>query len=108
MAANARKQLVDFVVARALEPVMRARPDGRSQVDRRKLQHVQDATRAEIERYRNYGSAEDVVVNFRRDLSSRAAEKVHRALRALDLPTIEDIRDALEAKAEDLGVRPGS
>ncbi len=108
MAANARKQLVDFVIDRALEPVMRARPDGRSPADRRKLEHVQDATRAEIERYRNYGSAGDVVVNFRRDLSSRAAKKVHSELRALNLPTIEDIKDAFEAKAEDLGVRPGS
>jgi hypothetical protein len=102
--SNAKQELVDFVIGKALDPVMRAKPEGRSDADRRALEHVQKATQSEIERYRNYGSAHEVVVNFKRDLSSSAAKKVHSELRRLDLPTIEDIRDEFERKADKLGV----
>ncbi|MBB2969935.1 hypothetical protein [Mesorhizobium sp. RMAD-H1] len=104
MAAEARRQLVDFVVERAFDPVMKAKPDGRSESERRKLKDVQEATRAEIERFRDYDSARDVLVNFRRDLDSDPAKKIHAELKALDLPTINDIRDEFEEKAKKLGV----
>lgn len=104
MPADAKRQLVDFLIDRSFDPVMKATPDGRSEAEKRKLDHVQDATRSEIERYRGYDSARDVVVNFRRDLNSHAAEKVHAELRELDLPTINDVRDEFEAKARDLHV----
>jgi hypothetical protein len=93
MSDNAKEKLVDFIVSRALEPVMKAKADGRPEAEQRKLKHVQDATGAEIARYRHYGSAKEVVVNFRRDLDSRPAGKVHAELKALHLPTINDIRD---------------
>lgn len=104
MAAEARRQLVDFVVERAFDPVMKAKPDGRSESERRKLKDVREATRAEIERFRDYDSAREVLVNFRRDLDSEPAEKIHAELKALDLPTINDIRDEFEEKAKKLGV----
>ncbi|YBV98304.1 hypothetical protein M1D80_16100 [Phyllobacteriaceae bacterium JZ32] len=104
MAAEARRELVDFVVERAFDPVMKAKPDGRSESERRKLKDVQEATRAEIERFRDYGSAREVLVNFRRDLDSDPAKKIHAELKALDLPTINDIRDEFEEKARKLGV----
>ncbi|MER8827747.1 hypothetical protein NKH73_06795 [Mesorhizobium sp. M0938] len=66
---------------------------------------MQQATKTEIERYRNYDSAQQVVVNFKRDLSSDAAKKVHSQLRRLHLPTIEDIKDGFEDKARKLGVK---
>ncbi len=103
MTANAKKQLVDLVVRRALEPVLHAKLDGRSDAERRKLERVQDATRVEIERFRRYGSAAEVITNFRRDLTSQPAKKLHRDLRSLDLPTLDDIRDEFERKAAELG-----
>ena len=106
MASNAQRELLNLVERKAFDPVMRAKPDGRSESERRKLQHVQAATRTEIERYRGYGSAEELVTNFRRDLSSDAAKKIHAELRSLGLPTIDDIREEFDRKAEELGARP--
>jgi hypothetical protein len=108
MSGDKKRELVDFLVGHAFEPVMRATPDGRSDADKARLDHVREATRAEIERFRNYGSAEEVLVNFRRDLRSRPAKKVHAELRKLDLPTIEDIREEFEKKADELGVEQKS
>ncbi|MDQ2762003.1 MAG: hypothetical protein M3Y22_00395 [Pseudomonadota bacterium] len=44
------------------------------------------------------------VVNFKRDLSSTAAKKVHGELKELGLPTVNDVRDEFEKLAADLGV----
>lgn len=104
MSADKKQELLAIVERKAFDPVMRAKPDGRSDADRKKLEHVQKATAAEIERYRAYGSAEELVTNFKRDLHSRAAKKVHAELRSLDLPTLEDVREAFERKAGDQGV----
>ena len=105
MSSKAQKQLVNFLVGRAFEPVLKEKPDGRPDAEKKKLKHVQDATRKEIERFRHYGSAEEVVTNFRRDLDSEPAKKIHRELKSLGLPTINDIRDEFEDKARELGVR---
>jgi hypothetical protein len=45
-----------------------------------------------------------VVVNFERDLDSEPAKKIHRESKALGLPTLNDVRDAFERKARDLGL----
>ena len=66
--------------------------------------NVQKATRAEIERFHNYGSAQEVMTNFRRDLDSEPAKRVHAELRSLDLPTLNDVRDEFERRAEELSV----
>ena len=105
MAANSKRQLAEFVIEKAFEPVMRAKRDGKSDAEGRTLQHVQQATRAEIERYRGYKSAAAIATNFRRDLNSAAAKKVHAQLRRLHLPTIEDIRDEFEDKVRELGIK---
>jgi hypothetical protein len=44
------------------------------------------------------------VTNFKRDLHSRAAKKIHAELKALKLPIIDEFRDEFERKARDLGV----
>jgi hypothetical protein len=44
-----------------------------------------------------------VVVNFRRDLNSEPARRVHSELRSLGLPTLNDIREEFERRAEALG-----
>ena len=99
-----KRELVDFLVKKAFNPVLHAKADGRSEADKRKLEHVRDATQAEIERYRDYGSAEEVVTNFRADLHSTVAKKVHAELKSLHLPTLDNIRDEFEDKARELGV----
>jgi len=88
----------------AFKPVLNAKPKGRSQAEQKKLEHVQKATRTEIERFHNYSSAKEVVTNFRRDLSSEPARRIHAELRSLGLPTINDLRDEFEKRAEELGV----
>ncbi|MER8614003.1 hypothetical protein [Mesorhizobium sp. M0435] len=103
--AHAQQELVEFVISKAFNPVMRAKPDGKSDAERKMLEHVQQATKTEIERYRGYSSAEEAATNFKRDLNSDAAKKLHAQLRRLHLPTIEDIRDDFEDKAHELGVK---
>ena len=105
MTKDAKCELVEFVMQKALDPVLRASPAHRSKADQDKLEHVKHATRAEVGRYRGYGSAEEVVVNFKRDLHSEPAKKVQAELRSLHLPTIHDIRQEFERKAGELGVK---
>ena len=65
-----KDELVRFLEERAFKPVLNAKPKGRSEAEQKKLEHVQKATRAEIERFHKYGSAQEVVTNFKRDLDS--------------------------------------
>src|SRR5215469_1066086 len=78
MADHKKDELVRFLEQRAFNPVLNAKADGRSEADKKKLEHVQKATRAEIERFRGYGSAAHVITNFRRDLDSRPANRFMR------------------------------
>jgi hypothetical protein len=104
MADRKKDELVRFLEERAFKPVLNAEPKGRSQAQQKKLEHVQKATRAEIERFHHYRSAKEVVANFRRDLDSRPARRVHAELRSLGLPTIHDVREEFEHLGEALGV----
>lgn len=105
MAEDTRRALVEFLVHRAFDPVLKARADHYSPAERERLTRVQDATRAEIERFRGYRSAEEVVVNFKRDLTSQPAKRVHAELAALRLPTLGDVREEFERRARGLGVK---
>jgi hypothetical protein len=103
MVDSKKDELVRFLEERAFKPVLNAKPKGRSEAEQKKLE-VQKATRAEIERFHNYGSAQEVVTNFRRDLDSEPAKRIHAELRSLDLPTLNDVRDEFERRAEELSV----
>ena len=104
MADSKKDELVRFLEERAFKPVLNAKPKGRSEAEQKKLEHVQKATRTEIERFHKYRSAQDVVTNFRRDLDSEPAKRVHGELRSLGLPAINDIREEFQRRAEELGV----
>src|SRR5260370_12586852 len=104
MADHKKAELVRFLEERAFKPVLNAKPKGRSEAEQKKLDHVQKATHAEIGRFRNYGSAQEVVTNFRRDLDSEPAKRIHSELRSLGLPTINDVRDEFERRGQELGV----
>src|SRR5260370_42247310 len=103
MADHKKAELVRFLEERAFKPVLNAKPKGRSEAEQKKLDHVQKATHAEIERFHNYGSAQEVVTNFRRDLDSEPAKRIHSELRSLGLPTINDVRDEFERRAGERG-----
>ncbi len=104
MASDAKRELVDFLERRAFRPVLSAKPDDYSDADRRKLAEVQRATRSEIERYRNeYTSAQDVIDNYKDDLTSEPAKKIDRELDQSGLPTLRDIEPEFRKKVEDLG-----
>lgn len=105
MTSDAKRRLLQFLEEKTFEPVLRAKPDGYPESKRRELDHVQKATRAEIERFRRYGSASEVVLNFKRDLCSAKAKKVHRELEELNLPTIEQCRDEFLRLAQEFNVK---
>jgi hypothetical protein len=102
--SDARARLVRFLDQKAFQPVLTADTDRFPEGQREKLLDLKQRTRVEIERFRSYSSAHDVVVNFHRDLSSAPAKKVHRELRELGLPTIEELRDDFENLAEELEI----
>ena len=104
MAENKKQELFDWLDSRAFQPVLKARPDDYSGGKKDKLEHVQDATRRERERYQHYSSAQQLYNVFKDDLSSEEAKEVHADLRDLDLPTLNDCKDEFEKKAQDLGV----
>lgn len=106
--SSAKEQLVDFLEQHAFQPVLRAKESAVPKGKQEELKDLQDRTRTEIERFHNYRTAEDVVTNYRRDLHSRKAQEVQARLKALDLPTLPDVRDDFEALAEKLGVKGGS
>jgi hypothetical protein len=102
--ADKKDELVRFLEERAFKPVLNARPKGRSEAEQKKLQHVQKATHAEIGRFHKYRSAQEVVTNFKRDLDSEPARRIHAELRSLGLPTINDVSEEFERRAEELGL----
>ena len=106
--SGAKEQLVEFLERHAFQPVLRAKDSTVPKGKQDELHDLQDRTKAEIERFHNYRTAEDVVTNFRRDLHSSKAREVHARLKALELPTLPDVRDDFEALAEKLGVKGGS
>ena len=103
MAQDARQKLVHSLEEKAFRPVLRAEPNRYPENKRDQLTDVKRRTESEIERFHNYGSADEVVTNFRRDLNSGAAKKVHHELEQLGLPTINDVRDDFEKLARQLG-----
>lgn len=100
-ASDTKRELVEFLVHRAFYPVLMAQRAG---PNRAMIEQVQDATYREIERFRGYGSADEVIVNFKRDLSSEFATSHYHDLKRLNLPVIGDVREDFERKARELGL----
>jgi hypothetical protein len=107
MANNkARQKLLDFLDEKAFEPVLNASPDDYdNDRDKEKLKEVQETTRSTQESYhKRYTSTEHIVKNFRSDLSSGPAKKVHGELRSLGLPTLPDIKEKFNHLVDELDV----
>lgn len=105
MASEAKERLVGFLEEKAFKPVLNADPGSYPEDKRNKLKDVQEATRAERERFHDYDSAQEVYQMFKDDLSSEPAQEIHRKLRDLDLPTLNDCESEFEKLADEVGVR---
>lgn len=103
---NAREKLLDLLDREAFDPVLRASPnDYRSDADKDKLRDLQKTTRSTRDSYREkYDTAAKVRQMFHDDLSSDAARKVHRELKDLGLPTLNDIKPEFDRLANELDV----
>lgn len=104
MSSNAKQKLVHFLEQKAFNPVLHAKPERYPESKRDTLKDVQRRTETEVQRFHDYGSADEVVTNFRRDLHSEPAKKVHRELKDLGLPTVEDVREDFEKLAQELHI----
>ena len=100
-----KQQLVRLLDEKAFRPVLRADPSDFPENKRDLLRDMQRRTETEIERFHHYGSAAEVLTNFKRDLDSAPAKKVHAALGELGLPTLNDVRSEFEKLADELGVK---
>lgn len=103
---NAREKMLDLLDRKAFDPVLNASPDDYgSDADKEKLRHLQKTTQSTRESYHEkYGSAEKVRQMFHDDLNSDAAKKVHRDLKDLGLPVLNDIKPEFERLTDELGV----
>jgi hypothetical protein len=88
-----KQELIHFLEQRVFNPILRAKPDDYSERDRAALEHVQKSTASEKNRYHHYGSADEVVINFKRDLHSAPAKKIDSELSRLKLPCLPDVKD---------------
>ena len=86
-----KQELVHILERQVFDPILRAKPEDYRERGRKTLEHVQKATEAEKDRYHHYDSAEEIVVNFKRDLHSAAAKKVDSELAGLKLPCLPDV-----------------
>lgn len=99
-----KKQLFNFLDEHTFKPVLDANPGDYPGDKRKKLEDVQRATRSERQRYENYGSAQELYRMYEDDLNSEPAKQIHRELKNLGLPTLNDVRDEFERRAKEEGV----
>jgi hypothetical protein len=100
-----KEKLVKFLERRVFDPILSASDSGKGEAEKRKLEHVKDATRSEKERFENYGSAAEVRRMFHDDLSSAPAKKIHEDSKQLGLPTLPDVKADFDQLADSLGVK---
>lgn len=54
---------------------------------------MQDRTRSEKERFRTYANAQDVIDNYKSDLSSATAKRVNAELEHLKSPALPSVKE---------------
>ncbi|MEX2591600.1 MAG: hypothetical protein WD426_02415 [Anditalea sp.] len=101
-----KKRLLDFLDIKAFDPIInKSKEDYDSENKKKKFEDVKRSTEKEKERFHNYNTAEDIKENYRRDLSSEPAKKVHAELKYLDLPRLPDLKDEFFQLCDDLNVK---
>lgn len=101
---GAKTRLLDLLEKEAFEPILSAREEDYPGRDREALKHAQKATKREKERFAHYGSAEDVIVNFKRDVHSVQAALVNEELARLHLPRLVDVESDFFQLCDRLGL----
>lgn len=100
-----RKKLIDFLKEKAFEPVLNVSDnDYKSDVEKKKLQDVQQSTKSEVGRFENYESAKEVKDNYLSDLNSSSAKKINNELKDLGLPRLPDLKDEFLSLCNKVGV----
>lgn len=101
-----REKLLNFLDEKAFDPIVKISPDDYKDGEKRKkAETVKEKTISTQRRYHeNYKSAKDVKDNFEADLSSGAANKVHKDLKELGLPILNDFKDDFINLCNDLNV----
>lgn len=87
-----KADLLKFLDHHVFDPILKASAEGYNDADRRKLKDVQDRTRSEKERFHHYGSAQDILDNYKSDLHSSTAKRVNSELEKLKLPTLPSVK----------------
>jgi len=86
-----KRELLSFLDRKVFNPILHASSDDYSDTDQRKLKDVQDRTRSEKDRFHHYGSAREIVDNYKGDLHSSTAKRVNGELEKLKLPTLPSV-----------------
>ncbi|MGB7786449.1 MAG: hypothetical protein WBL27_10135 [Salinimicrobium sp.] len=88
-----RKKLVNFLNKKLFDPILeKSKDDYDSEALKRRLEEMQQSTKREKERFRQYDTPEEVRENYLNDLSSDAAEDVNEELKELDLPRLPQFK----------------
>jgi hypothetical protein len=97
-------RLFEFLDEHAFAPVLAANPERFPKARRMELRAAQVETRRERARFERGASAEEIYRTYHEELAAPGAADLKRRLRALDLPTLDDLRVDFEQMAGDLGV----
>ncbi len=97
-------RLFEFLDEREFGPVLAASPERYPEPRRGELRAAQEETRRERARFENRASAAEIYRTYHEELAAPEAAELHRRLRKLDLPTLEDVRIDFEQMAGDLGI----
>jgi hypothetical protein len=81
-----KQELLHFLDSHVFDPILHTSPDRFSEADRKRPEDVRKRTEAEKARFHRYDSAEQLIVNYRRDLHSRAAKHVNDGLESWACP----------------------
>jgi hypothetical protein len=88
-----KQGLLHLLDRHVFDPILRASADAYGEADQKKLEHVQNRTRSEKERFRGYTNAGEIVENYKRDLHSSVAKRVNSELERLKLPTLSSVKE---------------
>jgi hypothetical protein len=97
-------RLLEFLDEHAFGPVLSARPEGYPAAQGEALRAAQTETRRERERFEPGASASQVYRTYHEELAAPGSAALHRRLRELALPALEDVRIDFEQMASDLGI----
>jgi len=101
---DARGRLVAFLDHAVFDPVLRATPEGKSEIARRKLAQVKTEVRAERARFRACTTGSEIKTRYEDDLETIPTQRLRLTAHRLGLPALGDVREEFETLCDELGV----